>query len=150
MLNEASPSPLNTLQSPRSDPRERNPWLATVVVAAILCSAVILLLAVVHLPQHAPESLSIRSGGSTDCGWGPNLTATHGGTFEFSGVANDSSSLTLIVMTPSFIGIFTGHGEAGSGSVSVAGGAVYLFNLCSVSAVTIQVAGTLSFETPLL
>jgi len=121
-----------------------------VLTLAIAGAALVGLLYVVPVPQHVPDSFSISSRGSIFCGWGPNLTALHDGTFEFSWVANDSSSLTFVIMTSSFTAVFTGYGEAGGGRVGVVGGSNYLFNLCSANAVTIQVAGSLNFAAPVL
>ncbi len=61
--------------------REWSPWLGPIIAAIILGSMVILLLAVVPLPQHEPESSSISSEGGFKCGWGPNLTVEHDGYF---------------------------------------------------------------------
>ncbi len=67
--------------SPQTRRRERSPWLGPLIAAIILGSVVILLLAVVPLPQHEPESFSISSVGGFKCGWGPNLTVAHDGYF---------------------------------------------------------------------
>ena len=136
--------------SPQTRRRERSPWLGPLIAAIILGSVVILLLAVVPLPQHEPESFSISSVGGFKCGWGPNLTVAHDGTFVFSWVTNDSTEVSFVIILPSGVTMFASNYQSGEGSIDVIGGSHYAFNLCSGGPVTLQVTGTLNFAIPLL
>ncbi len=121
------------------------------VISLVIAGAVVVgLLYLVPLARHDPETFSISSEGGFKCGWGPNLTVAHDGTFVFSWAVNDSTSVSFVMIAPPGVAMFSTSYSSGTATVDVDGGSQYQFQFCSGGPATLQLTGTLNFAIPVL
>jgi hypothetical protein len=130
--------------------RRRRRWLIP-VATVVAVAAVVVLVALLEdsVARNAPEHLTFVNAGSTSYE-GQTVSFPHAGTFSFTWVVTQGGSVTLRVLDPSGMVMYSANAARGNASLAVGAGGPYTVEILDWLSATVEFSGTLHYASPLL